>query len=64
MPIERQTTFRPDHEKGSLHALGLAAICFGFFMVILDTSVVNVALPAMQHDLHGSLEGLQWVVNG
>lgn len=32
-------------------------------MVILDASVVNVALPAMQHDLHGSLEGLQWVVN-
>ena len=51
-------------EKESLHTLGLAAICFGFFMVILDTSVVNVALPAMQRDLHGSLEGLQWVVNG
>jgi MFS transporter, DHA2 family, methylenomycin A resistance protein len=64
MLTERQPTSRPDHEKGSLHALGLAAICFGFFLVILDTSVVNVALPAMQHDLHGSLEGLQWVVNG
>lgn len=51
-------------EKESLHALGLTAICFGFFMVILDTSVVNVALPAMQRDLHGSLEGLQWVING
>jgi DHA2 family methylenomycin A resistance protein-like MFS transporter len=42
----------------------LVAICFGFFMVILDTSVVNVALPAIQRDLHGSLSGLQWVVNG
>jgi DHA2 family methylenomycin A resistance protein-like MFS transporter len=60
---ERQTTSVPE-EKGTLHALGLAAICFGFFMVILDTSVVNVALPALQQDLHGSLEGLQWVVNG
>jgi DHA2 family methylenomycin A resistance protein-like MFS transporter len=63
MLIERQTTSVPS-ENGALHALGLTAICFGFFMVLLDTSVVNVALPAMQHDLHGSLEGLQWVVNG
>src|SRR5258708_426424 len=60
---ERQTTSVPS-KTGELHALGLTAICFGFFMVILDTSVVNVALPALQHDLHGSLEGLQWVVNG
>ena len=51
-------------EKESLHPLGLAAICFGFFMMILDTSVVNVALPAMPRDLHGTLSGLQWVVNG
>ena len=63
MRIERQTTSIPS-ENGTLHALGLTAICFGFFMVILDTSVVNVALPTMQHDLHGSLEALQWVVNG
>lgn len=60
---ERQTTSVLS-ETGTLHALGLIAICFGFFMVILDTSVVNVALPALQHDLHGSLEELQWVVNG
>jgi MFS transporter, DHA2 family, methylenomycin A resistance protein len=64
MPRERQTTSRPDHEHGALPALGLTAICFGFFMVLLDTSVVNVALPAIQHDLHGTLPGLQWVVNG
>ncbi|GCE29876.1 MFS transporter [Dictyobacter alpinus] len=63
MRIERQATSVRE-AQGSLHTLGLAAICFGFFMVILDTSVVNVALPAMQHDLHGSLAGLQWVVNG
>jgi len=60
---KRQTTSIPS-ENGVLHALGLTAICFGFFLVILDTSVVNVALPEIQHDLHGSLEGLQWVVNG
>src|ERR1700686_4517963 len=60
---KRQTTSIPS-ENGTLYALGLTAICFGFFLVILDTSVVNVALPAIQHDLHGTLEGLQWVVNG
>src|SRR5450631_4002302 len=59
----RKTTSIPS-ENRELHALGLTAICFGFFLVLLDTSVVNVALPVMQHDLHGSLEGLQWVVNG
>lgn len=63
MSREQQTTSRPDHEHEALHALGLTAICFGFFLVILDTSVVNIALPAIQHDLHGTLPGLQWVIN-
>jgi MFS transporter, DHA2 family, methylenomycin A resistance protein len=37
--MERQVTPVPS-EKRSLNALGLAAICFGFFIVILDTSVL------------------------
>jgi DHA2 family methylenomycin A resistance protein-like MFS transporter len=64
MLTKRQTTSVTPSEKRALHALGLTAICFGFFLVLLDTSVVNVALPALQQDLHGSLEGLQWVING
>lgn len=64
MLTERQTTSVTPSENRALHALGLTAICFGFFLVLLDTSVVNVALPALQQDLHGSLEGLQWVING
>jgi EmrB/QacA subfamily drug resistance transporter len=32
-------------------------------MIFLDGSVVNVALPVMQRDLHASLSGLQWVIN-
>jgi DHA2 family methylenomycin A resistance protein-like MFS transporter len=47
-----------------ISALGLVAICFGFFLVILDTSVVNVALPMIGQELQGSLQGLQWIVNG
>ena len=42
----------------------LVAICAGYFMVILDTTVVNVALPALSRGLHTSTTGLQWVVDG
>jgi MFS family permease len=41
----------------------LAIACVGQFMVVLDVSVVNVALPAIRSDLHYSPTGLQWVVN-
>jgi EmrB/QacA subfamily drug resistance transporter len=41
----------------------LALICLAQFMVILDISVVNVALPSIRYDLHFSQSGLQWVVN-
>ncbi len=38
-------------------------VCLAQFMVILDVSIVNVALPAMHNALHFSTTGLQWVVN-
>ena len=41
----------------------LAAMCFALFMIMLDNTVVNVALPSIQRDLHASLSGLQWTVN-
>jgi EmrB/QacA subfamily drug resistance transporter len=41
----------------------LAAMCFALFMVMLDNTVVNVALPSIQNDLHSSIAGLQWTVN-
>lgn len=44
--------------------LALAGICVGYFMVILDTTVVNVALPSLGRDLHTGVPGLQWVVDG
>lgn len=42
----------------------LAAVVFALFMTTLDNTVVNVALPSIQHDLHLGLSGLAWVVNG
>ena len=41
----------------------LALACVAQFMVILDVSVVNVALPSIGRSLHYSATGLQWVVN-
>ncbi len=42
----------------------LVVVCLAQFMVVLDVSIVNVALPAIQRDLHFSAVGLQWVVTG
>nr|BFD87088.1 MFS transporter [Streptomyces sp. Xyl84] len=43
-------------------ALALAAVCLGFFMILLDGSALNIALPAIERDVHGSMAALQWVV--
>jgi EmrB/QacA subfamily drug resistance transporter len=43
--------------------LVLAIVLIGQFMVVLDASIVNVALPSIQRDLHFSTSGLQWIVN-
>ncbi|HET9077165.1 MAG TPA: MFS transporter [Acidimicrobiales bacterium] len=41
----------------------LVAVCLGTFMLLLDITVVNVALPAIQSSLHSSFADLQWVVD-
>jgi EmrB/QacA subfamily drug resistance transporter len=41
----------------------LLTMCFALFMVMLDNTVVNVALPALQGDLGSRVSGLQWIVN-
>jgi len=42
----------------------LGAMCLALFMVMLDNTVVNVALPSIQRDLDTSISGLEWIVNG
>lgn len=44
--------------------LTLLAVALGVMMVALDGTVVSVANPTIQRDLHASLAGLQWVTNG
>ena len=42
----------------------LGAMCFALFMIMLDNTVVNVALPSIQRDLHASISGLEWTTSG
>ncbi len=42
----------------------LGAMCFALFMIMLDNTVVNVALPSIQKDLNASISGLEWTING
>ena len=43
--------------------LALAVLCLGTFAVLLDTTIVNVALPSLITGLHASLDQALWVVN-
>jgi EmrB/QacA subfamily drug resistance transporter len=42
----------------------LGAVAFGLFMIMLDNTIVNVALPSIQRDLHIGISELEWVFNG
>jgi EmrB/QacA subfamily drug resistance transporter len=44
--------------------LPLIAVCLGTFMLLVDVTIVNVALPDMAKDLSTSFSSLQWVVDG
>jgi EmrB/QacA subfamily drug resistance transporter len=43
--------------------IALVVLCAGMLMIVLDATVVNVALPSIQHDLGFSAASLAWVVN-
>jgi EmrB/QacA subfamily drug resistance transporter len=43
--------------------LSLSVLCLGTFAILLDTTIVNVALPSLITDLHASLDQVLWVVN-
>ncbi|MER6015460.1 MFS transporter [Streptomyces bluensis] len=42
----------------------LLVVCAGYFMVILDVTVINVAVPVIGRDLSASLTGIQWITDG
>lgn len=48
--------------KGNPWAV-LVALCLGFFMILLDTTIVNIAIPGITDGLHASLDQIAWVLN-
>ena len=44
--------------------IALAVLCLGQLMMVLDATIVNVALPSIQRDLHFTQGNLTWVLNG
>jgi len=56
---------QPEHENAQRGNKWwtLVAVCIGTFMLLLDITIVNVALPDIQHALHSSFSDLQWVVD-
>ena len=41
----------------------LLVLCMGFFMILLDTTIVNIAIPSIIDGLHASLDSILWVLN-
>jgi EmrB/QacA subfamily drug resistance transporter len=62
--MSEQATARPSvHDHAVNPWLVLVLVCMAQFMVILDATIVNVALPSIQADLEMSDADLQWIVN-
>lgn len=60
----RMVTEAAERVTGQRRALGFFAICLGNFVIMLDTNIVNLAVPHIRSSLGGSLGTLLWVVNG
>jgi EmrB/QacA subfamily drug resistance transporter len=56
----RAKIFEPENRKWWT----LGAVAFGLFMIMLDNTIVNVALPSIQRDLNIGISELEWVFNG
>src|SRR5579862_7844405 len=52
------------HPEQGTHAARLALLLVGNFMVVLDFTIVNVALPSIQRDMGVATSAAQWVVTG
>ena len=41
----------------------LSVICFGLFMILLDVTIVNIALPSIMKDFKSNLASIEWIMN-
>src|SRR6201986_4354078 len=62
-PAREARTGREDRGQRGSKWWTLVAVCLGTFMLLLDITIVNVALPDIQRALHSSFADLQWVVD-
>src|SRR5437667_2898530 len=51
------------HERPAGRWLVLGCLVIGFFMILLDTTIVNIAIPSIIDDLGATLDEILWVVN-
>src|ERR1700678_3764405 len=59
--LEREKSVK---ERRAVHPNVILGICCMSLLVVgMDVTIVNVALPAIQRDLHASLAGLQWILD-
>ena len=56
----RETSRRSERRRW----IALAVLCLGQLMMVLDATIVNVALPSIQRDLHFTQGNLTWVIDG
>jgi EmrB/QacA subfamily drug resistance transporter len=59
----KEKNVTPDTDNHQKRWLALSVLCCGVLMIVLDTTIVNVALPSIREDLHFSETSLVWVVN-
>src|SRR5687767_6044417 len=57
------TSSAPPTTRAVSPCVVLVLVCFAQFMVVLDATIVNVALPSIQHDLGFTPNNLAWVLN-
>ena len=53
----------PERAEAARRRATLVLVASGMFMAVLDTTIVNVALPSMRAHLHASVAGLAWIVD-
>src|SRR5438067_9910921 len=65
MTADTATSTSPDRQGADDRRrwAALVVLCVGMLMIVLDVTVVNVALPSIQADLHFSASSLAWVMN-
>jgi EmrB/QacA subfamily drug resistance transporter len=61
--LARTRSSRAEASRATNRWLVLVLVCVAQFMVVLDATIVNVALPSIQRGLHFSAANLQWVIN-